>query len=302
MASLAARLRSYDAELKRLVAASERIEARDMARIRAIYAAFSREAKLAIPHEAALTQHSIQLVLQRLAEQIDAMTRQLDGIIRGGMSAKQELASEMERLYVRTWRPDEYGVSRYVGTSPEIMTAAADYSARLVGWSHGGLASRITGEIDGALRRAALDLSSRGTETARISHALGLGDGWTYQAERIYRTEVNRFYSLVTERQIQRLAKTHEVYKRWHWSGISRKEHAEIHGQLVPAAGAFEVPRRGGGSVLMPYPRAAADPDGNAIPGDCTINCGCFHCAVPAEAVADSIETRTPVVSLNPAA
>lgn len=302
MASAAAKLRAYERELQRLIRSSQRIEAGDLARIRAAFTALARETAASMPSEARLTQHTANLILRGLAEKIDDLTRRLDAVLKGGFSAKVELSREMGDLYRATWRPQDYGVADYVGSSPEILGAADEYAARLVGWSHGGLASRMQGQVDSALRLALLDVTSRGETTAKLSAALGLGDGWSWQAERIYRTEVNRFHSLITEGQIQALARRNDVMKRWHWSGISRREHAAIHGQIVPADGFFEVPRRKGGSVEIAFPRAVSDSDGGAVPGDVTVNCGCFHCAVPAEAAGSSIETRPPLASLNPAA
>lgn len=110
--------------------------------------------------------------------------------------------------------------------------------------------------MDNALRMAVLGVESKAGAISQIGTILGYGEGLSWQAERIYRTEVNRFWSLMHEAHIERLAQRRPMVKRWIWSGISREEHARIHGQTIKADGFYRSTGEAGrGSVDQVSPR-----------------------------------------------
>ena len=292
MPDLTARLTEYERQLLRLMDHAQRMEARDLIAIRRRFSAFLKTARRILPTSVALNQATVASVLRSIAVELDALQRDLLGTMQSGISAKQELNRELMDLFGKTWLKN---LVPFTGSSAGIFVAATEYSARLVGLNQGGLAARIQGQIDSALRLSVLGLDQGAMQSqAAISQALGAGKRWTFEAERIYRTEVNRFYSLMTQSSMDRLHSLTPISKRWYWSGVSREEHALIHGQTVAIKvkgkdGYFRVPRRGsegrGGSAgYLPYPRAVRDRAGNVVPGDVTINCGCWHAPVPAAA------------------
>lgn len=293
MPDLEAKLAEYEAKLLGLVKRAQRAEIGDLMRIRSRFAEFVRQTRWLIPGNYALNQQVIPAILRELAQEIDRLTKDLQGVFKRGLSAKNELAREMLDLYGDSWLKGEIGILGFLGARPEILDAAYDYTASLIGWRHGGLAASIQGQVDAALRLAVLGAEGKTFQAQQtISQALGLGKQWTYRAERIYRTEVNRFWSLITESNLDRIDKVKPVFKRWYWSGISREEHAAIHGQTVRSSEYFRVPRKNGGVVFLSFPRAVADKHGRMVPGDCTVNCGCWHAPVPASAVGVTVIPR----------
>ncbi len=293
--SLEAQAKAYEQRLRAIIARAQAADARSMLEIRRRFTAFVAEVKRSYPAASELSRFAMQALSRDLAGQIDRLTADVQGIVRAGITAKEEVARELMNLYAATWMPAAHLSTTFLGMSSSYMHDVFDYTAGLIQSRQGGLAGMVQAQIDGALQRAMLGIDAKPQAEATISSALGLGDGWSYEAERIFRTETNRFMSLVTEQGIDALARTGEkVMKRWHWSGIARMEHARIHGQVVPADGFFRVPRKNGGLVEMPYPRAVVDRRGAPVPADATVNCGCFHCPIPAAAAAIPIP-RPPV-------
>lgn len=267
---MARRLAAYDRELRRIVARGLRLQASDVRRIGRRFAAFRREALAVLPDRSRLDQLAIRSVVERVAVELERLGASLEPIIRGGIAEQQALAQDLAEAYARAFLPEGAAPS-FVGLPPQAVDLVADFSAELVGLSHGGLGQRMLAEVNRVLRLSALGAGGGSfNASAAISQALGGAKRWSWQAERIYRTEVLRAHSLVTEQSIRRLNQRTPTSKRWIWSGIERAEHRAIDGQTVPAAGSFVVPLREGGSVRMLHPR-----DGGAPPS-ATANCGCY--------------------------
>lgn len=289
MTPLERKLAAYERQVLALMDRSQRLEAKDLLRIRRRFRLFLREALRYLPTASALSQATVPSVLRELAVEIDRLQRDLGGIVRDGLTAKAELGRELGRLFGQAWLDRVIPIA---GAQTRLLDAAYEYSARLVGWNNGGLAAAIQGQVDHAIRLGVLGLDGGVDAKAEISRALGLGRQWTVRAERIYRTETLRFFSMLTQSNADSLDRITPVVKRWYWSGISREEHARIHGQTVPLQKYFRVPRRGGGAVLIPYPRAVRDRHGNLVPGDVSINCGCWHVPIPASAAGLAATSR----------
>ena len=115
-----------------------------------------------------------------------------------------------------------------------------------------------------------------------LNQALGGPLVWSYEAERIYYTEVMRLYSMQMQASGEAVNELIPTDKVWKWSTIKRKEHARINGQRVAMKGKFRVPLREGGSVLMKHPR---DPGAARFPS-AVINCGCSMLFLPRRAAA----------------
>lgn len=278
MPDLAARLRDYERTLERLIRAGLRVEARDLARIRERFRVFARQAIALVPGNYSLNAASIPETLAFLARELDTLARDLEAILRDGFVAKASMAEELGQIAGRAWTGTVVGMSP-LGATPQLLDAAMEYSAKLIGHRTGGLVGEVQRAIDLRIRLAALGAEGRTfNATSDITEILNGVRGWSYRAERIYRTEVNRLFSIATEQGVRELARHADIVKRWYWSGIDREEHARIHGQTIGPKARFRVPLRDGGSVSMKYPR---DP---AAPPSATVNCGCFHAAIPKEA------------------
>lgn len=285
MPTLDQRLADYEAELRRLSEHAVKVEARDLASIRAQFAQLSRDVMRSLPNSYVLNERVALTVLSDLALELDGLVKSLGVSIKGGMTAQAELAQEMMRVYRRIVQPD---LNLFYKVSPGQFHAAIDYSARLIGWADGGLARRIQAQVDRALRLSMIGVQSGQQAQNAISAALGLGDRWTYEAERIFRTETHRFGSYVLDAEAAEVARANDghLWKRWRWSHISREEHARIDGQQQKFDGWFRVPRKatkGPAVVYIAHPHAATDKNGRLVPGDVTINCGCYHTFAPAK-------------------
>lgn len=281
------RLRDYERLLGRVTAQATRFDRSNLARVRGRFRTFVREAGRLIPGNYELNQATIPAILNALATPLDRLSSGLADDLRAGFAFREEAAEEMARVFGRTFEIGGASASLpLAAVSPEIFDASFDYSARLIEWRHGGLVASIQRDVDQALRRSILGLEGRTfNATAAISSILGAGKGWTYRAERIVRTETLRFFSIATEASFRTFADSagaKNLKARWYWSGISRPEHAAIHGQTIPWGGFFRVPTVDGRVVFIRYPRAVTDREGRLVPGHVSINCGCWHAPIPA--------------------
>lgn len=265
-----AKLAAYEKQLRGLIARSLAIQARDLRRIRARFDLFRQQALAAVPQRYALTQANILAVTSAVSRELERLSREIGGVIGEGIAKQEAIARSMAEAYIQRFLPGMAGIAtaRLPIAALDILTG---FSAELIGLSSGGLSSRILAEVNRVVRLAAVGAGDTPfNAAAEISRALGIGSRWSFEAERIYRTEVLRAHSLVTESNIRQLNARIPTGKRWKWSGISREEHRQINDQTVPASGRFTVPVREGGFVEMLYPR---DP---GAPASAVANCGCF--------------------------
>lgn len=266
---IARKIRAYEREVDRLLARSRRLQAADVRRIRLAFARFKADALQVLPASFRLNQATIATVLATLEVQIAELERGFLRTLRGGMEEQAAVARETVELYGATFL--QYGDAvPFVGVSPQTLDLASSFSAELIGLRRGGLAAKMLAEVNRALRLSALGAGGNAFEGATaVARVLG-SRSWSWQAERIYRTEVLRIHSLATDTAIRNLDRITPTARSWRWSGIERQEHASIDGQTVGVDERFRVPLRTGGVALMRFPRdPSADPSA-------TINCGCF--------------------------
>ena len=99
--------------------------------------------------------------------------------------------------------------------------------------------------------------------------------GYSYQAERIVRTETNRAFSIANQStQNQAAGKIDGLLKQWLAAadGRTRENHLNAHGQRVPIDKKFKIGKH---KLMMPH-----DPAG---PASETINCRCRTITIPPE-------------------
>ncbi len=264
----------YDAMIHRVARQRLDLQARDMWRMRQEIGRFLREARTGLglqPYQ--LNREVAERVIAGLHAQAEGLARSLTGIVEQASHANAEHALALGHSYAQ-----HFGAATVRLTADaRVLAVALEHSARLISIRDGGLTSRIQRQVDSAIRRAVLSVQVGGGEgaMAEITRALTGVKRWSYEAERIYRTEVGRVYSMVTDQSGQQLDQIIPTGKRWRWSRISREEHAQIDGQTVGARGRFRVPLRRGGVVRMRFPR---DP---VAPAEATVNCGCGVVLVP---------------------
>lgn len=91
------------------------------------------------------------------------------------------------------------------------------------------------------------------------------------RAETITRTEMGRMQNTATQaRQAQAQKALPKLKQRWHWSGVSRADHAAIDGQVRGVDEWFDLP---GGTQIL-YPLGPVRPVDQAAKQ--TINCSCW--------------------------
>lgn len=280
---IAAAVRAYARELEIIRKRGLVLQARDLIRIRAAFREFVRRVAASVP-ASNFSRVVTGSILRDLAQEIDRLTGELQVTVRRGFLAQEQLANESLQAFMRHFTETGQAIG-VVGLDPRTLDIATDFSARLIGIRDGGLGSRMQGAVDRLIRLSALGAGEGGfVQAGRILTAMHGLRKFHWEAERIYRTEVLRIHSLVTQQGVERLAQKIDVEKMWRWSGISREEHAAINGQIVPAEGKFNVPLRGGGTVKMLFPR---DP---LAPASAMINCGCYVVPVPTQAIATARE------------
>ena len=286
---------AYDRRLQRILRQSARRDLLQVRRMESAFSTFRLQALQSLPDRARMSQAAIAGTLDRISQNLDDLTREVGASFTNGITnaerTTQRITSEFADSFLGDPLSDRLGGRLSIlGGNPAALAIASEFSAELIGLNQGGLGSKIKGEINRVVRLAALGAGPGQFNAAReISKALfgpEFGARWSFQAERIYRTEVLRVQSLTAQASITELNKIKPTKKRWIWSGISRKEHQSIHNQTVSANGKFKVPTRTAGVVPMRFPR---DPTG---PPDASINCGCYVVPWPAKSTSRSA-TRT---------
>ena len=288
----AAIVESYDREVTRQLKRINRRTAADLRRIRTRFVSFRSQAIATLPERFAMNQASISGITQSLSVQLDSLARDLGDFSRDAMHFQTETAQRITDAYADNFLPPRVDGPhlRTLGATTQALDLASSFSAELVGLNQGGLGAKVLGEVNRVVRLAALGAGAGAfASAAEIGKALAgpqFGPRWSWQAERIYRTEVLRIQSLSMQASIQELNRIQTTRKRWIWSGISRKEHQRAHNQTVSASGRFKIPTRSQGVVSMRFPR---DP---SAPPDATINCGCYLIPWPASRTARRAATR----------
>jgi hypothetical protein len=264
----------YLADVEKLILRSQTLSAADVQRIRREFSSLLDDIVASLPRQIQLSNEAVTTILNDLADRIDDLAVRYHATFVGGVTAQMELSEELFKIYGDAFL--EFRAIPLIGTDPRLLDLASGYSADLIK----DVTDEIKKRIGTTLRLGALGLT-RGAynASAEISKALGTGAGLTYRAERIYRTETLRIFSLHTQANMELMNEVVPMDKVWMWSGISRIEHAKINGQRRKVHEKFRVPRKQGGSVLMKHPR---DP---SAPPDATINCGCYTYPVPREFV-----------------
>jgi len=164
-----------------------------------------------------------------------------------------------------------------VRLNPLVVAVLQGFSADLIA----GISEDVRTTINAILSQSMLGEMSPFEAQKLISKIVGTKDklseltGISADAERIFRTEVGRVYSISTQARLMQVAETApDVEKGWIATGDhrTRSGHLEAHGQRVRIDEPFEVAaERGGLKEKLMYPR---DPRGSA---ENTINCRCRH-------------------------
>lgn len=272
--SVQALLQRYDVEVRQLLRRGYQTTEKDLARIRREFQSFARDVLMRAQAESGYQRLLATQLVRRLADDIDALERKLVGILHDGGASQADLARELLERYAFTFLPEGSQIAN-LGVAPGTFDMVMGYSADLIRLRTGGLASDVLGRINREIRLAALGGTTPEKAIIGVSRALELGGKWSYQAERIYRTETLRLHSMTTETGIAQLNARRPTGKRWRWSHIERVEHAAANGQLADAHGFFRIQVPGKGYVRMRYPRD------HSAPASATVNCGCHVDPVP---------------------
>lgn len=280
MAIDAAARAAYDKKVARLIRLGERVQAKDIGKIRASFRTFSQQALSSVQATQgfALTRAIQQSTLAAIAVDIDRLAVELNSVFTGGASAQALLARQLRQAFGESFLPGQLEQVLGISQTARALQVVTAYSADLID----GISDRMRREVNGIVRRAALGVAGQTAfdSVTEIQRALR-GDPlrrWRFHAERIYRTETLRVHSILTDQNIRDFNTRIPTDKRWAWSGISRREHSSINGQIAKGNnGRFIVPIKEGGSVRLRFPR---DPGG---PPSAVINCGCYLVPVPRE-------------------
>jgi hypothetical protein len=159
--------------------------------------------------------------------------------------------------------------------SRNVVAVLQGYSSDLIK----NISNELRTSIDATLTQSMLGGLSPFDAQRRITQLFGLTDnlsnltGVSARAEKVFRTETGRVYSIATQARMDQVAEMKlPVLKVWTATGDhrTRSGHLEAHGQTVPIDGFFEVAaQRGGKKERLKFPK---DPRGSA---ENTINCRC---------------------------
>jgi hypothetical protein len=270
-------IEAYSRRVNRLIGRGLKAQKSDLRRIRRHFMTFRRDAIRVMAERFPMNRATLGGVLNSMNASIASLANDVGQTVIAGLHGEAEIARAIARAYGDAFLPPG-SIPALAGSNAGALDIASEFSAELIGVEEGGLSFGMQRAVDRELRLAVLGAGEglvRGTETilARL-------DGFRkfqHEAERIYRTEVLRVNSLITERNIRQLDQVTPTDKRWIWSGISRPEHQAVHGQTVRPAARFKVPLRDGGTAELKFPR---DP---SAPPSATINCGCYEIPWPRE-------------------
>lgn len=164
-------------------------------------------------------------------------------------------------------------LSKVQGIGTEFVEFQKGFSATMIQARTGGLAANIQRDVNFWLSRGSLGIIDIPETISSINQALTGPAGefkYSFQAERIFRTETLRVASFVDQAGGEAVNEVVPMQKQWQWSGISRVTHAAADGQTVGMKEKFHV---GGESLLMPRDPAASAAN--------VINCGCSVIHIP---------------------
>lgn len=274
----------YIAASELLAARSVTITAADLRIIRLAFAEFYKDALMLIGEYPLLTQGHLAFVIRDLSLRIENLAFELQEITNASLAQHMQLARDLESAFLTEFLASGSGsIVSFTGSSPQLLLLSSEYSAGLIGLNSGGLTARILKRVNDVIRLASLGATpDTFSAIGLLNQALGGPLKWSYEAERIYYTEVLRLHAMATHASGEAVNELIPTDKIWNWSGIQRKEHRRINGMRVPMEKKFRVPLKEGGSVLMKHPR---DPNAAHRPS-AVINCGCALTFLPREATA----------------
>lgn len=276
------RIQSYIEESNVLLKSSASIRVADLVSIRTAFVQFYADAMRVMGGLDVVRQGTLAYLVQDLSYRIEGLASELQQITNTSLARHYQLARDLESAFLTNFLSSGGGsIISFAGLQPELLLVASGYSAQLIGLSQGGLTGRMLKRVNDVLRLGALGAAPDAFSSAKlVNYALGGPIRWTYEAERIYTTEVLRIHAMTLQASGESMNELVPTDKVWKWSGIKRKEHARINGQRIPMNARFRVPLREGGSVMMKHPR---DPAAAYRPS-AAINCGCTMLFIPREA------------------
>jgi len=232
-------------------------------------------ASLATDRWGRMTVHQMGQIKDYCASSIPALQAQLQEILKSGQSQIWELGTKTAIDSLSALGLQIGGAPIF---SPEQFKVATAFSADLIS----NVTSDMLGKINAQLGLAALGGKTPFDAMKGIEEILGIktDKGVAYKAERIYRTEVNRIYSIANRSQIEKLGEEYGERLLHGWIAAederTRETHLEAHERYSPQAGEpipynepFIIRRPGGGEDRMMCP---LDPAGSP---ENTINCRC---------------------------
>jgi hypothetical protein len=198
---------------------------------------------------------------------------------------QREMAQKTGGALIRAWELGTQSVDDPLAVSGirvpiarlsrNVVAVLQNYSADLIQ----RIGDETRASINATLTQSMLGQQSPFDAMQTITNTLGVSDnlsqltGVSARAEKIYRTEVGRVYSIATQaRQNQVAELAPDLMKGWVATGDhrTRSGHLAAHGQLVKVNEPFKVaPHVGAPKEDLQFPR---DPAGSAAN---TINCRC---------------------------
>jgi hypothetical protein len=155
-------------------------------------------------------------------------------------------------------------------SSLSVFQIAQRFNASLIQYVTEDTIAKITREVSLAVTGVQSPFEAIKKIERQIDDPLQFGS-LQNRAETILRTEAGRVQSMAAQARLED-AKTivPGLQKQWLWSGVSRRQHAAIHGQVRDVDKPYDIPGAGRcPEDRLLFPR---DPSGLACQ---TINCGC---------------------------
>lgn len=261
---------------KRVDAILAQITRRDEASIKEALKILRQFRRVAIDRFYAARTESETVWFIRMQKAADEEVARLESLLmKISNQSIDDMADMGRRALEDPLRAAGYATGGISGIDPNLIVAAKNYSADLIGLNSGGLAADALKRINSEISLGILGQQPVQTVIKNIASVIGDDSTLFTAAERIFRTEGLTIASLAQQAAAVQANEIVPMVKTWVWSGVSRTTHEEADGQTVPVGEKFKIRNPNGGFDMADYPR---DP---SLPPEQRINCGCAMAVEP---------------------